>query len=230
MRSGHTEAAVDLCKLAQLPPVAVICELANDDGTVMVGPQIEAFADRHKLEAHFGRRSHRLPAGAREAGRARRDLPGQDADRRDCRATPIARRSIRCCISPSSTGRSATAGPCRRRLHRCDIVSDIFGAGAIPKVLQRFKAEGRGALVYLRDGSAGVPANLRRRGVVAAPTACGRQAMARDRPRRTDPARSRRLVHPSAHGQPPHLRRPVGLRHRDRVGRADRRMRAADRL
>ena len=39
MRSGHTEAAVDLCKLAGLPPVAVICELANDDGTVMVGPR-----------------------------------------------------------------------------------------------------------------------------------------------------------------------------------------------
>src|SRR5271156_2121614 len=50
MRSGHTEAAVDLCKLAGLPPVAVICELANDDGTVMVGPQIEAFADRHKIK------------------------------------------------------------------------------------------------------------------------------------------------------------------------------------
>src|ERR1700751_976401 len=42
MRSGHTEAAVDLCKLAGLPPVAAICELANDDGTVMIGPQIEA--------------------------------------------------------------------------------------------------------------------------------------------------------------------------------------------
>ena len=37
MRSGHTEAAIDLCKLAGLAPVAVICELANDDGTVMVG-------------------------------------------------------------------------------------------------------------------------------------------------------------------------------------------------
>src|ERR1700693_5527702 len=50
MRSGHTEAAVDLCKLAGLPPVAVICELANDDGTVMVGPQIEAFAGRNNLK------------------------------------------------------------------------------------------------------------------------------------------------------------------------------------
>ena len=37
MRSGHTEAAVDLCKLAGLPTVGVICELANDDGTVMKG-------------------------------------------------------------------------------------------------------------------------------------------------------------------------------------------------
>src|SRR5450755_1571402 len=36
MRSGHTEAAIDLCKLAKVAPVAVICELANDDGTVMV--------------------------------------------------------------------------------------------------------------------------------------------------------------------------------------------------
>ena len=50
MRSGHTEAGVDLCKLAGLPPVAVICELANDDGTVMVGTQIAAFADKHKLK------------------------------------------------------------------------------------------------------------------------------------------------------------------------------------
>src|SRR4029077_13047274 len=47
MRSGHTEAAVDLCRLAGLPPVGVICELANDDGTVMDGPQIEVFAAKH---------------------------------------------------------------------------------------------------------------------------------------------------------------------------------------
>ena len=49
MRSGHTEAAVDLCKLARLEPVGVICELVNDDGTVMRGPQIAAFSEKHKL-------------------------------------------------------------------------------------------------------------------------------------------------------------------------------------
>src|ERR671910_805172 len=49
MRSGHTEAAIDLCRLAGLPPVGVICELANDDGTVMKGAEIAAFGERHGL-------------------------------------------------------------------------------------------------------------------------------------------------------------------------------------
>src|SRR5215211_5950429 len=50
MRSGHTEAAIDLCRLAELPPVGVICELANDDGTVMKGQQIDAFAEKNGLK------------------------------------------------------------------------------------------------------------------------------------------------------------------------------------
>src|SRR5436853_4443944 len=50
MRSGHTEAAVDLCRLAGTEPVAAICELVNDDGTVMRGPQITAFAKKHTLK------------------------------------------------------------------------------------------------------------------------------------------------------------------------------------
>ncbi|MEJ2432128.1 MAG: 3,4-dihydroxy-2-butanone-4-phosphate synthase, partial [Pseudolabrys sp.] len=49
MRSGHTEACVDLCRLAGLPPVGVLAELTNDDGTVMRGPQVAAFAEKHTL-------------------------------------------------------------------------------------------------------------------------------------------------------------------------------------
>src|ERR671926_1026657 len=49
MRSGHTEAAIDLCRLAALEPAAAICELVNDDGTVMRGPQIISFAKKHGL-------------------------------------------------------------------------------------------------------------------------------------------------------------------------------------
>src|SRR5215212_630175 len=50
MRSGHTEAAIDLCRLAGLAPAAAICELANDDGTVTKGAQVAAFAERHGLK------------------------------------------------------------------------------------------------------------------------------------------------------------------------------------
>jgi 3,4-dihydroxy 2-butanone 4-phosphate synthase/GTP cyclohydrolase II len=159
MRSGHTEAAVDLCKLAGLPPVAVICELANDDGTVMVGPQIEAFADKHNLK--------RISVADLIAYRQAREKLVERVVTFPVR-TPIGELQgygYRTPFDPFlhfafvhgsiGDGRNMPA-----RLHRCDIVSDIFGAGAIPKVLRRFKAEGRGALVYLRDGAAGVPANL----------------------------------------------------------------------
>src|SRR6202035_445115 len=49
MRSGHTEACVDLCRLARLPRVGVLAELMNDDGTVMRGPELAKFAERHHL-------------------------------------------------------------------------------------------------------------------------------------------------------------------------------------
>src|SRR5690349_18618288 len=50
MRSGHTEACVDLCRLAGLPPIGVLAELMNDDGTVMRGSAVSAFAERHQLK------------------------------------------------------------------------------------------------------------------------------------------------------------------------------------
>src|ERR1700722_7536484 len=48
--SGHTAPAVDLCKLSGLPPVGVISELMNDDGTVMKGEQVAKFAAANKLK------------------------------------------------------------------------------------------------------------------------------------------------------------------------------------
>jgi 3,4-dihydroxy 2-butanone 4-phosphate synthase / GTP cyclohydrolase II len=159
MRSGHTEAAVDLCKLAGLPPVAVICELANDDGTVMVGPQIEAFADKHKLK-------HISVAELIAYRQAREKL----VERVACFPimTPIGELQGYAYRTPFDPvlhfafvhGSIGDGRDMPARLHRADILGDIFGGGPIPKVLSRFKAEGRGALVYLRDGSAGVPANL----------------------------------------------------------------------
>jgi 3,4-dihydroxy 2-butanone 4-phosphate synthase/GTP cyclohydrolase II len=48
-RVGHTEAAVDLARLAGLYPAGVICEILNDDGTTSKRPQLEKFATEHKL-------------------------------------------------------------------------------------------------------------------------------------------------------------------------------------
>lgn len=49
VRQGHTEAAVDLARLAGLAPCAVICEVLNDDGSVARGPQLDALAGRFNL-------------------------------------------------------------------------------------------------------------------------------------------------------------------------------------
>ena len=159
MRSGHTEAAVDLCKLAAVPPVAVICELANDDGTVMVGPQIETFAAKHNLK--------RISVADLIAYRQSREKLVERVGAFPVK-TPIGELAGFAYRTPFDSvlhfafvhghvgdGRNVPA-----RLHRADILGDIFGGGIIPRTLQRFKDEGRGVLVYLRDGSAGVPANL----------------------------------------------------------------------
>ena len=159
MRSGHTEAAVDLCKLAKLPPVAVICELANDDGTVMMGPQIETFAAEHKLA--------RISVADLIAYRQSREKLVERVATFPVK-TAIGELTGYAYRTPFDTvlhfafvhGAIGEGRDVPARLHRADILGDIFGAGVIPRVLQRFAQEGRGVLVYLRDGAAGVPANL----------------------------------------------------------------------
>jgi 3,4-dihydroxy 2-butanone 4-phosphate synthase / GTP cyclohydrolase II len=50
VRAGHTEAAVDIARLAGLNPAGVICEIMNDDGTMARLPDLIAFAQRHRLK------------------------------------------------------------------------------------------------------------------------------------------------------------------------------------
>src|SRR3954452_3530446 len=49
VRPGHTEAAIDLVRMAGLFPAGVLCEIVNDDGTMARGAQLEKFARRHGL-------------------------------------------------------------------------------------------------------------------------------------------------------------------------------------
>ncbi|HXT06273.1 MAG TPA: 3,4-dihydroxy-2-butanone-4-phosphate synthase [Roseiarcus sp.] len=159
MRSGHTEAAIDLCTLSGLPPVAVICELANDDGTVMVGPQIGAFTDKHKLkrisvaELIAYRQAREKLVERVSAHKVQSPIGELTCYAYRTRFDPVLHFAF--VHGSLGDGRDVPA-----RLHRADILNDIFGGGSIERCLKRFKEEGRGVLVYLRDGAAGVPLNV----------------------------------------------------------------------
>ena len=67
VRAGHTEAAIDLMKLAGLYPAGVICEIMNDDGTMARLPQLREFSRQHNLKIcsiadliEYRRRSEKL--------------------------------------------------------------------------------------------------------------------------------------------------------------------------
>jgi 3,4-dihydroxy 2-butanone 4-phosphate synthase/GTP cyclohydrolase II len=164
MRSGHTEAAVDLCKLADLPPVGVICELANDDGTVMAGAQIADFAKTHGLVVVsvadlIAYRQSRETLVERVATFAVENAAAPMIGH--AYVTPFdSVQHFAFVVGSIGDGRDVPA-----RLHRADILADVFGgAQTINKTLARFAREGRGVLIYLRDGAAGVPANVVRSG------------------------------------------------------------------
>lgn len=162
MRSGHTEACVDLCRLAELPPVGVLCELVNDDGTVKRGEEVSEFAGEHGLvmvsvadliawrqrQEKLVERIDAFPietlAGEGEAIIYRtpydpmHHLAVVFGDIRDGRDIPV-------------------------RLHLESVVDDVFGvAPALPAIMQRVRDYGRGVIIYLREGSAGVTATSKR--------------------------------------------------------------------
>jgi 3,4-dihydroxy 2-butanone 4-phosphate synthase/GTP cyclohydrolase II len=157
MRSGHTEACIDLCRLAGVAPVGVLSELMNDDGTVMRGPGVTAFAERHKLR--------QISIADLIAYRqAREKLVKRVAEfpvkseigvlKGYAYVTPFdAVHHMAVIHGKIGDGKNVLA-----RLHRADILRDVFGgANPVHAALQRFKQEGRGVLVFLRDGAAGVP-------------------------------------------------------------------------
>jgi 3,4-dihydroxy 2-butanone 4-phosphate synthase/GTP cyclohydrolase II len=157
MRSGHTEACVDLCKLAGLPAVGVLSELMNDDGSVMRGAQVAAFAEQHKLK--------RLSIADLIAYRQSRDKLVERVGEFpvDSSVGPLRGYAY---VTPFDAqhhmafvyGRIGEGRNVLTRLHRADVIGDVFGgAKTINTVLQRFKADGQGVIVYLRDGTAGVP-------------------------------------------------------------------------
>ncbi|GGE92553.1 3,4-dihydroxy-2-butanone-4-phosphate synthase [Stappia taiwanensis] len=162
MRSGHTEAAVDLCRLAGQPEVGVISELVNDDGSVKRGPEVAAFAAEHGLQMvsvadliAWRQRMERLVERVSEqpvetiAGPAYAVTYSTPYD-------PM--HHVAVVYGDILDGRNV---PVRLQLE--SVLDDVFGgARVMDDVMRDFAARGRGVVVYLREGSVGVARNVGR--------------------------------------------------------------------
>ena len=157
MRSGHTEAAIDLCRLAGLPPVGVLAELVNDDGTVMRGPQVVAFAEQHGLRmvsvADLIASRQRSEKLVERVGDSPIETAGGPARAIAYRTEWDASEHLAIVFGEIGDGRERSGaapsrGGDRRRLLR--------PTAALDRVIDRFGRAGRGVIVYLREGSVGV--------------------------------------------------------------------------
>jgi len=156
MRSGHTEAAVDLCRLAGQPEIGVICELVNDDGTVARGPQVADFAEKHGLVLvsvadliAYRQRQERLVERVEEA----------QVDTFAGPATAITystpwdpMQHLALVFGDIRDGRNVPV-----RLHLETVLDDVFGAERpLDGIVQQIAEGGRGVVIYLREGAVGV--------------------------------------------------------------------------
>ncbi len=154
-RPGHTEAAVDLARLAGLPPAGVLAEVVNDDGTMARLPELREFADTHGLalisieqlieyrrrtERQLTRQAHtKLPNayGLWQAFGYRHDIDGTE-------------------YLALVLGDVADGTDVLTRLHSECLTGDVFGSlrcdcGAqLEAAMQAIAAEGRGVVLYLR--------------------------------------------------------------------------------
>ncbi len=162
-RSGHTEAAVDLAILAGHPPVGVLAELVNDDGTVKRLADLLQFAEEHGLKIvsiadiiAYRQRRERLVERVAEF-----DVQTEIGTARGVAySTPFD--TVQHLALIFGDINDGTAVPVR--IHRENIIEDVFAhrsasqKNVISRALRRFESEGRGVLIYLREGSSGVPA------------------------------------------------------------------------
>ncbi|MGB8840867.1 MAG: 3,4-dihydroxy-2-butanone-4-phosphate synthase, partial [Aliidongia sp.] len=161
VRSGHTEATTDLTKLAGLPPVGVIGELVNDDGTVKRMAALLEFAQEHKLKIvsiadliTYRRSREKLVTRVAEF-EVETEIGTAMAI---AYSTPFdAVQHLALVFGDIEGAKSVPV-----RIHREELISDVFGQRALGQTNLMSKALGRidqariGVVVYLREGAAGV--------------------------------------------------------------------------
>ncbi|MFA5956044.1 3,4-dihydroxy-2-butanone-4-phosphate synthase [Hyphomicrobium sp.] len=157
VRAGHTEASIDLAKLAGLNPSAVICEVMNEDGTMARMADLAAFAQFHNLKI-----------GAIEDLIAYR-LKNDRIVKRVAQA-PVQTTAgdfnlyvYDTTVEPGEhlalvKGDVSKGGPVLVRVHAVNVLSDVLGVdqtcedgSAIAQAMRAVEADGRGVIVLIRD-------------------------------------------------------------------------------
>jgi len=156
MRSGHTEACVDLCRLAGLKQVGVLSELVNDDGTVKRGPDITAFAEEHGFRSvsvadliAYRQRNERLVERVTEFPIETRSGPAKAIA---YKTEWDAMQHLAIVFGDIRDGRDVPV-----RLHLESVADDVFGTkSGLDRITERLAKSECGVIVYLREGSVGV--------------------------------------------------------------------------
>ncbi len=159
VRAGHTEAAVDVARLAGLNPAGVICEIMNEDGTMARLPELVAFAQRHGLKIGtisdlIGyRRRHDNLVRVRREETVTSEFGGDWQMRIYTDETHGDEHIV------LTRGDLSGPEPVLVRMHAMDPMLDVVGTGPrgraheFQHAMQAVAREGRGVVVLLRDTS-----------------------------------------------------------------------------
>lgn len=160
-RAGHTEAAVDLARLAGLQPAACLIEILNPDGTMARMPQLQAFAKEHGLRVLTIKDliAYRLKEESLVEQGEEVDMPTQYGH---FRLIPFRQKSGGLEHVALIKGEWAEDESILVRVHSSCVTGDIFGSQRcdcgeqLHRAMQRIEQEGRGVVLYLKQEGRGI--------------------------------------------------------------------------
>ena len=160
-RSGHTEAAVDLARLAGLQPAAALMEIMSDDGTMARLPELRELADKWdmKLVSIRDLISYRLAAEQLVEQGVEVDMPTAYGH---FRLIPFRQKNNGLEHIAIIKGDVADGEPVLVRVHSSCATGDIFASKRcdcgeqLHKAMEMIEAEGRGAVIYLNQEGRGI--------------------------------------------------------------------------
>jgi len=157
-RAGHTEAALDLARLAGRESAGVLCELVSEDGSMMRGPELRAFADEHNLKfisiadlIRYRRRSEKLIVRSAEAR-----VPTEFGEFRCHAFRSLVDGETHLAFVKGDVSDESNGDPVLVRVHSECLTGDVFASvkcdcgPQLHESMRRIAEHGRGAVVYLR--------------------------------------------------------------------------------